>query len=190
MWFNFWRRFTKFIDPKLEKFREHKKEVKPKYTPTSLEDFIGVVQRTPKSILSSKDRDRIASIMSFDERKVSDLMTNKEKMIFVSDKEFLGPLMLDKLFRSGFTNFPVTDSKGKVKGIIHTEAFNALEIKNTDRVDKYIDKNVNYLHANDSLQFAIDEIKRTNGYYFLVLDENEDLAGFFTTEMLLDYLTQ
>ena len=140
MWFNFWRRFTKFIDPKLEKFREHKKEVKPKYTPTSLEDFIGVVQRTPKSILSSKDRDRIASIMSFDERKVSDLMTNKEKMIFVSDKEFLGPLMLDKLFRSGFTNFPVTDSKGKVKGIIHTEAFNALEIKNTDRVDKYIDK--------------------------------------------------
>ena len=190
MWFKFWRRFTKFIDPKLEKFREPKKEVKPKYTPTSLEDFIGIIQRTPKSILSAKDRDRIAAVMSFDERTVADLMTDKEKMIYVSDKDFLGPLVLDKLFRSGFTNFPVTDSNGKVKGIIHTEAFNALEIKNTDRVDKYIDKNVNYLHTTDSLKSAIDEINRTNGYYFLVLDENEDLAGFFTTEMLLDYLTR
>lgn len=190
MWFKFWRRFTKFIDPKLEKFREPKKEVKPKYTPTSLEDFIGIIQRTPKSILSAKDRDRIAAVMSFDERTVADLMTDKEKMIYVSDKDFLGPLVLDKLFRSGFTNFPVTDSKGKVKGIIHTEAFNALEIKNTDRVDKYIDKNVNYLHTTDSLKSAIDEINRTNGYYFLVLDEDEELAGFFTTEMLLNYLTR
>ena len=109
MWYNFWRWLTRFIDPKLEKYRERKKEVKPKYTPASLEDFIGVVQRTPKSILSSKDRDRIAAVMSFDDRKVSDLMTGKKDMIFVSDKEFLGPLVLDKLFRSGFTNFPVTE---------------------------------------------------------------------------------
>ncbi len=188
MWFKFWQRLVKFIDPKLEKFRE-KKET-PKYTPSSLEEFIGVIRRTPKSVLSTKDRDRIAAVMNYDSRKVGDLMTKKSDMVFVDDKEFLGPLVLDKLYKSGFTNFPVTDSKGKVKGIIHTEAFNALEIKKAERVDKYIDKNVNYLHINDSLKHVIEEIKRTNGYYYLVLDEDESLAGFFTVEMLLDYLTQ
>lgn len=188
MWFNFWRRFTKFIDPKLEKFREKKEVVKPKYTPTTLEDFIGVLQRTPKSILSAKDRDRIAAVMNFDSRTVADLMAKKEAMVFVDEKEMLGPLVLDKLYKSGFTNFPVVDSKGKVKGIIHTEALNTLEIKKTDRADKYLDKSVNYLHATDTLKFAVAEIERTNSYYFLVLDENEALAGFFTTQMLLDYL--
>ena len=188
MWFKFWRKVTKFLDPRLEKYREKKEVIKPKYTPNTLEDFIGVLQRTPKTILSAKDRDRIAAVMSFDSRTVADLMADKKDMIFVDEKEILGPLVLDKLYKSGFTNFPVVDSKGKVKGVIHTEALNALEIKKTDRADKYLDKNVSYLHVNDSLKFAIEEIERTNGYYFLVLNEKEELAGFFTTQMLLDYL--
>ncbi len=190
MWFRFLQRFVKFIDPKLEKYREKKSDIKPKYTPTSLEDFIGVIKRTPKSILSTTDRERIAAVMSFDSRTVGDLMTKKADMVFVDEKEYLGPLVLDKLYKSGFTNFPVTDAKGKVKGVLHTEAFNALEIKKAERVDKYIDKNVNYLHVDDSLKHVIEEIKRTNGYYYLVLDGDQNLAGFFTTEMLLDYLTQ
>lgn len=183
------RKFVKFIDPKLEKYRVKKTPTKlPKYTPKTLEEFIGVLQRTPKNILSSDDRDRIAAVMSFDSRRVVDLMIPKEKMVFVHQKDFLGPLTLDKLYKSGYTNFPVVDDKDKVKGIIHTEALNALEIKKTDRAEKYIDKNVCYLHLNDSLKFAVEEIERTNSYYFLVLDDSDSLAGFFTVQMLLDYL--
>lgn len=188
MWLKFLQKIVKAIDPKLEKYREHKVEVKPKFTPKSLEEFVDVVRRTPKSVLSEKDRVRIAAVMSFDERKISDLMVPKSKMVFVKDKEVLGPLVLDKLYKSGFTNFPVVDVKDKVKGIIHTEALNALEIKKTDLAEKYIDKHVNYLHIGDSLRFVVEEIERTNGYYFLVLDEKEKLAGFFTIQMLLDYL--
>ena len=183
------RKFVKFIDPKLSKYRDKKPTVPtPKYTPKTLADFIDVLRRTPKTILSSRDRDRIAAIMSFDDRIVGNLMVPKNKMIFVNDKEILGPLMLDKLYKSGFTNFPVVDSKDKVLGIIHTEALNALEIKKTDRATKYLDHTVNYLHTSDTLQFAVDEIERTNSYYFLVLDDTNSLAGFFTTQMLLDYL--
>lgn len=183
------RKIVKFIDPKLDKYREKKAPTKiPKYTPKTLEDFIDVLKRTPKEVLGSDDRNRIAAIMSFDSRKVSDLMIPKEKMVFVNQKDFLGPLTLDKLYKSGFTNFPVVDDKEKVKGVIHTEALNALEIKKTDRAEKYIDKNICYLHTNDSLHFVIEEIGRTNSYYFLVLDNSNSLAGFFTIQMLLDYL--
>ena len=183
------RKFVKFIDPKLEKYRVKKVPLKPKkYTPDTLKEFIEVLQRTPKTILSDEDRNRIAAVMNFDARKVSDLMIKKDKMVFVHQKDFLGPLTLDKLYKSGFTNFPVVDDKEKVKGIIHTEALNALEIKKTDRAEKYLDKNVCYLHVNDSLKFAIEEIERTNSYYFLVLDKSDSLAGFFTIQMLLDYL--
>lgn len=183
------RKFVKWLDPKLEKYRPAKpSRPAPKYSPKTIEDFIGVLQRTPKSILSSRDRDRIAAVMSFDDRTVKELMIPKSKMIFVNEKEVLGPLVLDKLYKSGFTNFPVVDSYNKVKGVIHTEALNALEIKKTDHAAKYLDTNVNYLHTNDSLQSAIEEIERTNSYYFLVLNEDESLAGFFTIQILLDYL--
>ena len=181
------RKFVKWLDPKLDKYRPAKPPT-PKYTPKTLEDFIDVLRRTPKSILSIKDRNRIAAIMSFDGRTVNELMVPKSKMIFVNEKEILGPLTLDKLYKSGFTNFPVVDSREKVKGIIHTEALNALEVKKTDRAEKYLDKTVYYLHVNDSLKFAVEEIERTNSYYFLVLDEQGSLAGFFTIQILLDYL--
>jgi CBS domain containing-hemolysin-like protein len=188
MWFRFLQKVVKFLDPKLEKYREHTPKVKPKYTPKTLEEFIDVLRRTPKAILSDRDRNRIAAIMSFDNKKVEQLMVKKDEMVFVNAKDILGPLTLDKLYKSGFTNFPVVDNKEKVKGIIHTEALNALEIKKTDRAEKYMSRDVFYLHETDSLSFAVEEIERTNSYYFLVLDKDNSLAGFFTIQMLLDYL--
>ena len=189
MFESFMQKFIRWLDPKLDKYRLPKKPAKiQKYTPKSLEEFIGVLQRTPKNILSTTDRARIAAVMSFEEREVKDLMVPKSKMIFVNSKDILGPLVLDKLYKSGFTNFPVVDNHDKVKGIIHTEALNALEIKKTDRAEKYMAKDVNYLHLSDTLNFAVEEIERTNSYYFLVLDETDSLAGFFTIQMLLDYL--
>lgn len=186
---NLLKKFVRWLDPKLDKYRHTNAPSRPpKYTPKSLEDFIGVLQRTPKSILSSRDRSRIAAIMSFDDRTVESIMVPKSKMIFVNSKEILGPLVLDKLYKSGFTNFPVVDNNDKVKGIIHTEALNTLEIKRTDRAEKYLDKDVQYLHASDSLSHAVSEIERTNSYYFLVLDDHDSIAGFFTIQMLLDYL--
>jgi CBS domain containing-hemolysin-like protein len=189
MFENFLKKFVKWLDPKLEKYRPIKPpKITPKYTPRSIEDFIGILQRTPKNILSSRDRNRIAAIMSFDDRTVGELMIPRSQMIFVGSNEVLGPLILDKLYKSGFTNFPVIDPNNRVKGIIHTEALNALEIKKTDRAEKYINEDVYYLHSNDSLQFAVEEIERTNSYYFLILDEREAIVGFFTIQILLDYL--
>ncbi len=185
MWDKILSRFTRWIDPKLEKYRP-KKDMR--YTPKTLADFVGVIQRTPKDVLSATDRARMAAVMSFDERKVSDIMVTKSQMVFVNEKDFLGPLMLDKLYKSGFTNFPVVDNGDKVKGIIHTEALNMLEIKKTDRASKYMDKDVFYLHKNDNLRKVVDEIERTNSYYYLVLNDKDELAGFFTVQMLLDYL--
>lgn len=186
------QKFTRWIDPKLDKYRTKKPTSKPttppKYTPHSLEEFIDVLKRTPKSILSDQDRDRIAAIMCFEERTVGELMVMKPDMVFVDAKEILGPLTLDKLYKSGFVSFPVLDSRGKVKGIIHTEALNTLEIKKTDRAEKYLDKTVHYLHASDSLEFAVEEINRLSTTYFLVLDSTDTFVGFFTVQMLLDYL--
>ncbi len=181
------KKFVKFLDRQLEKYPTTEYPA-PKSTPKTLEEFIDVLRRTPKDILSSQDRKRIAAIMSFDERKVRDIMIPKNNLVFVNSKEILGPLILDKLYKSGFTNFPVVDNHDKVVGIIHTEALNALEIKKTDRAEKYMNKSVHYLHDTDSLKYAIEEIERKQSYYFLVKNQKETTVGCFTIQTLLDYL--
>ena len=180
------RKFVKFIDPKLDKYRG-KKSPTPKYTPSSLEDFIDLIRRTPKSILSNKDRIRISAIMSFDDRTVGDIMIPKRDMVFVNEKDFLGPLMLDKLYKSGYTIFPVIDSKDHIKGVIRTEALNALEIKQTDRAEKYLDPDVRKLSPSDSLNTLVSEIKSTGSTFFLVENNSSELIGFVTINLLLDY---
>lgn len=183
------RKIIRRLDPKFDKYRtKPPKVVPPPYTPKSLQDFISILQRTPRSILSDKDRNRIAAVMSFDDRIVQDLMIPRSKMIFVKNSEVLGPLTLDKLYKSGFTDFPVVDSHDKILGVIHTDALNALEIKKTDRASKYLDRTVNYLRASDSLEHAIECIEHLGGYYFLVTDDHDNLIGFFTIQLLLDYL--
>ncbi|MBQ1540173.1 CBS domain-containing protein [Candidatus Saccharibacteria bacterium] len=158
------------------------------YVPESLEEFVKLIRAMSWDVLSERDRERIAAVMSFDMRRVGELMVGRDKMVFVNENDLLGPLMLDKLYKSGFTNFPVVDNRERVQGVIHTEALNALEIKKTDRAKKCMERDVAYLHVNDSLEFAVEEIGRTNAFYFLVLDEKEKLAGFFTVQHLLRYL--
>ena len=137
MWREVLQKIVKWLDPKMEKYRAKKPAVK--YTPKSQEELVEVLQRTPSDVLSGADRARIAAVMSFDSRVVADLMIGKGEMVFVKASEVLGPLVLDKLYKSGFTNFPVVDSKEKVVGVLHTEALNALEIRQTEKAEKYMD---------------------------------------------------
>ncbi len=179
------KKFVRWVDPKLERYRE--KIPVPKYTPKTLEEFADVMRRTPKSVLSMEDRKKISSVMCFSERKIEDIMIKKDEMVFVYEKDFLGPLTLDRLYKSGFIHFPVIDNNNHVKGVLHTDALNTLEIKKTDRAEKHLDKNFQYLHSSDHLTDMVEELRKTGCFYFLVLNDKEELDGFVTLEMLLDY---
>lgn len=175
-------KLTKWVDPILEKYREKEPEKElPPYIPTSVEDLVGIISRTPKEYLSGKQRATIAASMSFNERRVSDVMTPRRDITFVYEHDFLGPLMLDKLYQSGMSHFPVLSSDDhQIVGLIHTDHLNSLEIKDTDRASKYIDPKVYYLRSDYSLEQALAAFMRTNCFFFLVIDKNGKLVGLLT----------
>lgn len=187
---NFMKKFTKWVDPKLEKYREPKKpEELPPYAPKDLEDFIGIMRRAPQNVLTGKDRALIAACMSFKDRKVEEIMMPRAEITFVYEHDFLGPLMLDRLYKSGSSHFPVLSSDGhQVVGLISTEKLNSLEIKNTDRASNYIDKKVYYLRSDYTLEQAMSAFLRTNCFFFIVIDKTGSLVGLLTYKMLVAYL--
>ena len=185
----FLRKLTKFLDPRLEKYREKKPVEKKKLpAPKSKGELLDLLKRCPDSVLNSSERLKIASAMMFKTTKVSEIMLEKPAITFVRETDFMGPLTLDKLYRSGFKHFPVVDSKGDLVGILHTSSLNSLKIKETDRAFKYLDPNIFYVRADYSLEKAFAAFLRTNSYFFIVINKNNELVGLLTVEMLIGYL--
>lgn len=158
------------------------------YTPTSTADFLALLKRTPRSVISQRERHVIATIMNFPTTLVSELMLPPSAITYVKEEEVLGPLVLDRLYRSGFQHFPVIDQERKIIGLIHTTALNSLEIKQTSRAREILDPKVYYLREDYTLNQALAAFLRTNCYFFLVIDRFERIVGMLTYEMIVDYL--
>ena len=186
------QKFVRWLDPKLEKYRVKptpKPAPKPRpYTPQSTQDLIGVLRRTPESVLNDRQRDIIAAAMQFSEVRVREIMLPHSDITFVSQDDVLGPLVLDKLYQSGYSHFPVVDARRRVVGLLHTAALNSLQIRETDSARNFLDPHVYYLRSDYSLEQALAAFLRTNCYFFLVVDKTARLVGLLTYEMLAEYL--
>lgn len=182
---NLKKKIIKFLAPELD--LEPKPEPAP-FTPATLEEFVGVLARTSTSIISSRQRHIIANAMSFDSKRVEDIMTPRAEIYLVHANDFLGPLMLDKLHKSGMECFPVVDGREKIVGLLHTSAFNSLEIKKTDKAIKYIKKEVFYLKNNYTLEQAMAAFVRTKSHFFVVINARQEPVGILTFEDFVHFL--
>ena len=177
------RRIVRWLDPKLAKYRE-----KGVVAPKTLEELVVMLKHTPKTILTSVQREAIANAMSFDARKVKEIMIRQDDVTPVYEHDVLGPLMLDKLYRSGYEHFPVLDKDKNVVGMLHTDSLNSLEIKETDQAKKYLDKNIYFVGENYSLKQALAAFLRTNCYFFVVVNAKEEVVGILDCAELLGFL--
>ena len=156
--------------------------------PRTTDELVHLLQLTPTSVLSSRDRQIIAAAMSFSTFPVRRLMLPKSEMTFVKEDDVLGPLMLDQLYQSGFSHFPVLDRNGQISGVIATDSLNSLAIKHTDRAAKFIDRQIFYLRDDYTLEQAVAAFLRTSHPFFLVINHVGELVGQLTLEMLISHL--
>ena len=180
-------KLTRWADPKLEKYRAPKPEPEPEpYLPETIEDFLWFLKKTPESVLPMEDRARIAAVMAFRERRVREVMTPKSQVTFVHEHDFLGPLMLDKLYKSGQEHFPVLSADGKtVSGVIHTEKLNSLKVEATERAAKYMNSEVYFLREDYTLKEALAAFLRTNSFFFVVVNHRGEMTGLLTFQKLI-----
>lgn len=158
------------------------------FIPETKADLIWLLRRLKPEVLSDDERAVIASALSFKEHRVKELMRPKSEISFVYENDFLGPLMLDKLYQSGMSHFPVMNTKGQVVGVLHTAHLNSLEIKDTDRAKKYLDQDVFYLREDYTLEQALNAFLRTGSPFCIVINKTGTLVGLLTFRSLLEFL--
>lgn len=174
---------------RLKKYLPPEPAPKPKpFTPKSQKELVAVLRRTPKDVLSDREREIIAAAMGFQSTKVAEVMLPRTEITFVRENEVLGPLVLDRLYKSGFAHFPVVNRQNQIIGILHTEALTSLEIRETDQAQKFLDPHVYYVRTDYSLEQALAAFLRTNCYFFLVINADAQVVGLLTYEALVNFL--
>lgn len=178
------KKIVAFLDPKFARYRE-KPKATPPYTPETKKALLALLKRTPVSVLSKEERMVISSAMSFRERRIKDIMIKKPDITFVHDTDFLGPLLLDKLYKTGLTHFPVINHSGRIVGLLHAANLMNLKIRDTDRAKEYLDEDVYYLNENYTSEQALAAFLRTGARFFIVIDRSESPAGVLPVDDLI-----
>ena len=161
-------RFVHWLDPKLERFRGPKKKPQP-YTPKNEKELVGVLQRTPETVLSAVQRVAIASAMSYQNIPVSKIMEKAEHVVSLHEDDILGALTLDRLFKTGLTIFPVFDQSEQICGILRVEQIDALKV----------------VRADYSLDMLLATFLRTNNNFCIVIDRDGEIVGYVTLGMFI-----
>lgn len=195
--------YTRWVDPRLEPYREKKlgqmerapeapvvvnEVIHAPEPPATRDDLFALMREAPMSVLSPQERKAMAAVLSLPDVKVGEIMTPQLKMVFVSKDEMLGPLTLDKLYRSGFTYFPVVDARKHIIGTLHTALLNSLDVKETQPAESVMDPRVYFIRMDYSLEQALKAFLRTNSQLMMVVDRYERLVGMLTFEQIMNYL--
>lgn len=156
--------------------------------PTSREEFLEILHNIPLAVFSHSQRKQLEAILNFDLTSVEELMLPKNRIVYVDENEMLGPLTLDRLFRSGMKHFPVTDAKNHIIGCIHTARLNSLDIKQSSKARDIIDPNVYYVREDYTLEQALEVFLRTESYFVLVVNRYGKIVGILNFADLTRYL--
>lgn len=196
--------FVHWIDPKLDKYRYTKrrtpqpssvkiesshpsKEIASE-VPQSRADLLAIIGGAPLGIFSKSERKMIESALNLPVVHVSEIMQPQSKIAYVDIDETIGPLTLDRLYRTGLQHFPVRDRKSKLCGVLHTSRLNALEIRDRILASDLLDPGLYYVREDYDLRQTLDVFLRNSTFYLLVVDKYGKISGFITFEDFCTHL--
>lgn len=140
-------------------------------------------------ILSPDEKKLIVHSLSFSEQLVSTVMTPRSVIDSIKKSEFLGPLTLDELHKTGHSRLPVIDGDiDHVVGVLHLQSLLALDIKRSVTAEKAMEPRVFYIREDQTLQHALAAFLRTHHHLFVVVNEFRETVGLLALEDVIEAL--
>ena len=140
-------------------------------------------------ILDPEEKLLIVNSLSFNDRVIRTIMTPREEIVSVKKTEFLGPLALDELHKTGYSRLPVISSDiDHVIGILHLDRLLTLEKKRSTTAEKAMEAKVFYIHEKQTLQHALTAFMTTRHYQFIVVNEARETVGLLTLDDVIEAL--
>ncbi len=143
-----------------------------------------------EDILTDSERYLLEHAMKFDARLVSEIMTPRSVIETVGSKEVLGPIVLDRLHKSGHSRFPVINKDlDHIVGLLYVhDLFSIAKNAKTSTADKLMESKVYYINENQPLPSALAGFLQVKHHLFIVVNEFEETTGVITLEDVIEAL--
>lgn len=153
----------------------------------SHDELLDIVAHSP-GVLSNDQITRLQASLSFDDRRVTDIMTPVSVIDTVDASDGLGPLVLDQLHKTGHSRFPVVDGDvHHVVGILYMREL--VDLKAAKKTVKdAMDPKVYYVHQGQDLEHALHAFLRTHHHLFIVVNEYRETVGLLSLEDVVEAL--
>jgi len=140
-------------------------------------------------VLTQDEKKLITNSLEFGDRRVDAVMTPRTMISSISKSEFLGPLTLDELHKTGHSRLPVVDQDiDHIVGTLHLQDLLSLEIKRSVTAEKAMEPRVFYIRNDQTLHHALAAFLRTHHHLFVVVNEYRETVGLLTIEDVIEAL--
>jgi CBS domain containing-hemolysin-like protein len=161
------------------------------YEKEDLVDLLAAQAKQPDNRIPEQDLRVAANALIFGDKTVSTVLTPLRKVRLVSESEQVGPLLMDELFGSGFSRFPVTakdadKSSPKIVGTLYIK--DLIGHTGAASVSGIMDKKVYYINETASLREALDALLRTRHHLFVVVNDFEEIVGVLSVEDVVEQI--
>lgn len=122
--------------------------------------------------------------LTFGDKTIGAIMTPKRVVKTVSSQDTLGPILMDELYASGHSRFPVYEQKKD--NIVGTLYLHDLLKHKHGSVGSLMREQVYYLREDQSLGDALQAVLTTHHHLFIVVNSFEEFVGVISSEDVLE----
>ena len=137
-------------------------------------------------VLDRNEKLLIRQALRYQDILVRDIMTPRSVLTTVEEGDTIGPLLLDRLHKSGHSRFPVIrEDLDHVVGILYMHELVPLNPK-AKKVSDAMSRKVFYVHQDKALDHVLQAFLRTKHHLFMVVNEFEEVMGVVSIEDVLE----
>lgn len=170
-----------------EFFRKHR-HITVKTGLYEKEDIVELLERQrglSESRIQPHDIDLLQHALEFGDKLVHDAYVPFRSVTLVNNQEAIGPKLMDDLYKSGFSRFPVYESEStNIIGTLYMK--DLIKRKSGGHVKDVMREEVFYVHENFTLQQALQAFLKTKHHLFVVVNSFEEFVGIITIEDILE----
>lgn len=150
-------------------------------------ELLEIVERSP-GVMSKDQLKRLEAGFVFDSKTVASVMTPRSMIDALPASETLGPLVIDELYKTGHSRFPVYDGDlDHVVGVLYLH--DLIDFKTGSKTaEKAMQKRVYYVHETQTLSHALHGFITTKHHLFVVVNQYRETVGLLSLEDVLEVL--
>jgi CBS domain containing-hemolysin-like protein len=142
--------------------------------------------REDKTVLTSDEKTLITQSLAYEHTMIKEVMTPRSVVVTIKQNETIGPILLDRLHKSGQSRFPVIEKDfDHVVGMLYMHNLVPLKPK-IKKVADAMDKQVFYVHQDKTLEHALEAFLKTKHHLFIVVNDFEETTGVISIEDVLE----